>query len=132
MKDAFHDYVVRGRADAVNPRRTGTKAAALYRLAIPAGETAVLSLRLAAEDEAREPAFGRGFEEILDRRRREADEFYDVRIPEEATEEERRVVRQAYAGLLWSKQYYHYVVKDWQLRYGGPGSTCCQPEVPRC
>jgi len=113
VKDAFHDYVVRGRAEAVNPAASGTKAAALYRLEIGAGAEAVVTLRLTADGEPKGEPSGPGFDEILQLRRREADEFYRERIPESATAEERRVARQAYAGLLWSKQYYHYVVEDW-------------------
>ena len=113
VKDAFHEYLVRDRSEAVNPVRTGTKAAAHYRLEIPAGGTATLSMRLFADGQAPATAFGRDFEAILERRRREAGAFYAARLPEGATEEERRVARQAYAGLLWSKQFFHYVVKDW-------------------
>jgi hypothetical protein len=113
VKDAFHEHLVRGRTGAVNPARTGTKAAAHYRLDIPAGKTATLSLRLYAQDETTAAAFGSDFERVLERRRREADEFYAALLPEGATAEERRVARQAYAGLLWSKQFFHYVVKDW-------------------
>ena len=113
VKDAFHEYVVRGRTQAVNPDRTGTKAAALYRVDIPAGGEAVLRLRLSAEGEASGKPLGPGFDGVFADRRREADAFYAARTPERATEEERRVMRQGWAGLLWSKQLYHYVVKDW-------------------
>jgi len=113
VKDAFHEYVIGGRADAVNPAGEGTKAAALYRVEIPARGTVVLDLRLSHEDQAPAESFGRGFDEALERRRREADAFYSARLPEEATADERLAARQGWAGLLWSKQFYHYVVKDW-------------------
>jgi hypothetical protein len=114
-KDAFHEYVVHGKAEAVNPRRVGTKMAAHYVLTIPAGGEAVVRLRLAAEDEMHGESFGAAFDETFAERIGEADEFYADRIPPavDGDEEPRRVARQAYAGLLWSKQFYHYVVKDW-------------------
>jgi hypothetical protein len=112
-KDAFHEYVVNGRKQAVNPERVGTKAGALHRLEIPAGEQAVLRLRLFAEKEAKGSAFDADFDRTFDARIREADAFFAARIPEGATDEERSLMRQGWAGLLWSRQLYHYVVKDW-------------------
>jgi len=113
VKDAFHDYVVRGRKSALNPGRLGTKAAALYRLTIPGGGRAAARLRLAAEAEVPKQPLAAEFDATLEARRREADQFYASRIPEGTTEDERRIMRQAYAGLLWTKQFYHYSVKDW-------------------
>jgi hypothetical protein len=123
VKDAFHEYVVRGRREAVNPAQRGTKAAAHYVLEVPAGGQAVLRLRLSAEDEAPRQPFGADFPWTFERREREADDFYERRLGG-ATPEERAVARQGYAGLLWSKQFYHYVVKDWLE--GDPG----QPPPP--
>ena len=125
VKDAFHEYVVSGRRGAINPERRGTKAAALYRLTIPAGGEVVLRLRLFRE--AAGPgagAMGAGpgavgtvqpaaFDAIVAQRRHEADAFYAARIPTHLPDEEKRVARQAYAGLLWSKQFFHYIVRDW-------------------
>jgi hypothetical protein len=111
-KDAFHEYVVHGRAEAVNPAQTGTKAAVHYVLELAPGAQQTLRLRLFAEDEAPKQAFGYDFQWVFEQRQREADEFYAGRIPADEPEE-RRVARQGYAGLLWSKQFYHYVVKDW-------------------
>ena len=113
VKDAFHDYVVGGRKDAVNPARVGTKAAALYHLEIPAGGEVVLRLRLFAGKHARGAAIDADFDRTFEDRRREADAFYAARTPKGATEAERAVMRQGWAGLLWSKQFYHYVIKDW-------------------
>jgi hypothetical protein len=119
VKDAFHDYVIGNRADAVNPKGQGTKAAAHYRVLIPDGDRATLQLRLYAEEEAPTQAFGADFDRTFADRIREADEFYAARIPADSSNtggektEEARVSRQAYAGLLWSKQFYHYVIKDW-------------------
>ncbi len=113
VKDAFHEYVVAGRSEAVNAEKTGTKAAALYQLEIAAGSEATLRLRLYAETEAPRQVFGPEFDRVFAERMLEADRFYSSRLPKELTEEERRVERQAYAGLLWSKQFYHLAVKDW-------------------
>jgi hypothetical protein len=114
VKDAFHELVVHGRADAVNPAATGTKVAARHRLRLPAGGEAVLRLRLQPVAGApEERALDSGFDEVLAARRREADAFYAARTPASAGPEESRVIRQAYAGLLWTRQFYHYVVGDW-------------------
>jgi hypothetical protein len=115
VKDAFHEYVVHGRRDAVHPGQTGTKAAPLYVLTVPPRGQTVVKLRLTEEAAAGDAtaALGAAFDAVFNERIREADEFYDVGVPAEATADERRVVRQAYAGLLWSKQFYNYVVKDW-------------------
>ncbi|HVU18211.1 MAG TPA: hypothetical protein VHD32_14910 [Candidatus Didemnitutus sp.] len=113
VKDAFHDYVVHGRSEAVNPKRNGTKAAALCHLDLAAGETRVIRLRLSAESEAPRKAFGPEFAEVFSARQLEAEDFYRNLLPGDIPEEERNVARQAYAGLLWSKQFYHYIVADW-------------------
>jgi Mannosylglycerate hydrolase MGH1-like glycoside hydrolase domain/Glycosyl hydrolase family 63 C-terminal domain len=112
-KDAFHRYVVEGETGAVNPARTGTKAAVRYRLDIPAGATVTLRLRLNDRAPQSFQPFGRAFDAAVEQRRREADEFYATIIPVSASADAQRVARQAFAGLLWSKQYYHYVVKPW-------------------
>jgi hypothetical protein len=113
VKDAFHDYVVHGRQEAVNPARTGTKAAFHYVLDIPQGESVLLSLRLFPEEQAPRHVFGEEFDRHFEQRIAEADEFWGTRLPHTLPEEERRVARQAYAGLLWSKQFYHYAVQPW-------------------
>ena len=112
VKDAFHRLVVHGESGAVNPARTGTKAAAHYVLELAPGETRTLRLRLAPAEAPRRE-FGAGFDELCARRRAECDAFYSARLPIALTAHERGVVRQAYAGLLWSKQFYHYVVQEW-------------------
>lgn len=113
VKDAFHAFVVEGRRAAVNPAGVGTKAAAHHRLEVPPRSSVVLRARLASTDEAPRMPFGRGFDEVFAARIREADAFYASRAPAHLGDEERRVTRQGYAGLLWSKQFYHYVVHDW-------------------
>ncbi|MCS7034040.1 MAG: glucosidase, partial [Phycisphaerae bacterium] len=112
-KDAFHDFVIHGKADAVNPGHFGTKMAAWYRLKLPSGGSATVRLRLFSLEEAPATAFDAEFDRVFAQRQAESDEFYAVKIPAALDEEQRRVARQAYAGLLWTKQFYHYVVKDW-------------------
>jgi hypothetical protein len=113
VKDAFHDYVVHGLHDRVNPANTGSKAALYYRTSVAAGASVTVRLRLVATPEAPASPFAAEFQDTFAARIAEADEFYDARIAKDATAQERAVVRQAYAGLLWTKQFYHYVVKDW-------------------
>ena len=111
VKDAFHRYVVGGESGAINPARTGTKAAARYRLDVPAGGSRTVKLRLAVS--LPEPAFGPRFDEVFAARIADADEFYEKITPRSLSEDERRVHRQALAGMLWSKQYYFYDVDRW-------------------
>jgi hypothetical protein len=112
-KDAFHEYVVGNRPDAVNPKEQGTKSAAHYRLRLPAGGQVTLQLRLSADEEMPRQPFGTDFDRVFADRIREADEFYLSRIRSPLESPESQVARQAYAGLLWTKQFYHYVIKDW-------------------
>jgi hypothetical protein len=122
VKDAFHNYLVHGRTAAVNPDQTGTKAAALYRLEVPAGAEAVLRLRLneiAPETlAAADGPFGKGFDAILSARRQEADAFYTAITPPAVGEDAARVMRQALAGMLWSKQYYYFDAITWLGEHG--------------
>jgi hypothetical protein len=111
VKDAFHRYVVSGDVAALNPAKTGTKAAARYILDVPAGGAVAVRLRLSATVPA-EP-FGQGFEAAFAARLAEADEFYERITPPSLTEDEKRVHRQALAGMLWTKQYYLYDVDTW-------------------
>jgi hypothetical protein len=112
-KDAFHEYVVGGRKSAVSPGARGTKAAPYYHMILaPAGQVTI-ELRLCALEEATHQPFGPGFDRVFADRIREADAFYAGRIPASQDTPESDIARQAYAGLLWSKQFYHYVIKDW-------------------
>jgi hypothetical protein len=113
VKDAFHEYVIHRRPEAVNPEHQGTKAAAHYVLNVPAGSEVTIRLRLFSEEETPSKPLGASFNQVFDRRIREADLFYRTQIPEFLSEPERQVARQAYAGLLWSKQFYHYVIREW-------------------
>ena len=112
VKDAFNDVVVHGREDRVNPAQRGTKCAPQYSLNLGPGEERIIRLRLSSQASRPAERFGPSFERVLAARKKEADLFYG-RISEDMDEEGRRVARQAYAGLLWSKQFYHYVVKEW-------------------
>jgi mannosylglycerate hydrolase MGH1-like protein len=109
-KDAFHEYLIAGRGEAVNPARVGTKAAAHYVLDVPGGGSRTVRLRLASAPV--DDAFG-GFEEIFTSRIADADEFYERITPRALGEDERRVHRQALAGMLWSKQYYYFDLDQW-------------------
>jgi hypothetical protein len=115
VKDGINDYVVDGRADAVNPEREGTKASARYVLTLAPGETVTVRLRFMPVPKGRDAAdpLGPAFDRTFAAREREADEFYATVIPEHVSEDGRRVMRQALGGMLWSKQYYHYVVERW-------------------
>ena len=139
VKDAFNEYVVRGNKDAVNPAQSGTKMAAYYSLTIEAGQSATVKLRLTdmeplsgmdpdssmvgiitspghADRETGVPGtndFGRGFDAMFAARVKEADEFYTSRVPPELSADAKNVMRQSYAGMLWSKQFYHYDVQSW-------------------
>jgi hypothetical protein len=113
VKDAFHAAIVQNAAGVTNPQATGTKAAAVHRLQIPGGGHVTLRLRLAAKAPADARAPFENFDELFARRIGESDEFFAARLPRGSDHERRNVARQAYAGLLWSKQFYHYVVEDW-------------------
>ena len=117
VKDGINDYVVHGAAGAVNPDRVGTKAAASYGLKIDPGQTAAIRLRLT--DQTTQP-FGPQFDQIFAQRIREADEFYESITPADLSGDARLVMRQSLAGLLWSKQFYHYVIEQWIE--GDPGT----------
>jgi hypothetical protein len=112
VKDAFHEYVIHGDTAAINPAQEGTKAAARYRLRLGPGENAVVRLRL-ADGVLRGAPFGERFDALVAQRQHEADEFYAMVIPATLSDDARGVMRQALAGMLWSKQWYHYDVRRW-------------------
>ncbi len=136
VKDAFHEYVVGNSKAAVNPEQAGTKMAAYHRLRIDPGQSVTLKLRLTDREplafvesgkpgpiispglEMNAPAlatndFGLNFDALFAKRKQEADEFYASRIPKELSDDARNVMRQSLAGMLWSKQFYHYDVRTW-------------------
>src|SRR5262249_41737880 len=114
VKDGINDYLVHGVQGAVNPEQVGTKAAAHYPLTIGPGETATVRLRFTdSERSSSTEVFGVDFDHTLSARQHEADEFYATVMPEGLSPDARNVMRQALAGLLWSKQFYHYEVNRW-------------------
>ncbi|WP_449352865.1 MGH1-like glycoside hydrolase domain-containing protein [Streptomyces shaanxiensis] len=115
VKDGIDRYVVHGETDAVNPAGNGTKAAVHHVLTIPAGDSTRIRLRL-TDTERTDP--WSEFDAVLDLRRAEADTFYAGITPPAIGEEERRLVRQALAGMLWSKQYYYLDVERWLAEHG--------------
>jgi hypothetical protein len=120
VKDAFHEYVVHSNRNAINPALVGTKAAANYALTIGPGESKTIRLRLTdGPFKDTKKAFA-GFDETFHARLNEADEFYRQVIPADLSDDARSVMRQSLGGLLWSKQFYHYVVEEWLE--GDPGN----------
>jgi hypothetical protein len=125
VKDGINNYIVHGRQDAVNSEKTGTKASAHYPITVGAGESKILRLRLSdaapavwtrSEDGQGGP-FG-DFDSILEARRQEADQFYAVVIPSSLNADQANIMRQALAGMLWSKQFYYYDVDKWLEEHG--------------
>jgi hypothetical protein len=116
VKDGINNYVVSGRKDAVNPNQTGTKAAAHYQLNVGAGDTAIIRLRL-SNASSRDP-FGSQFNQIVAQRRADADAFYQAITPARVGEDAANVMRQALAGMLWSKQYFFYDTDKWLEEHG--------------
>lgn len=123
VKDAFDEYLVHQSADSVNPAHRGTKAAPHYHLNVPAGGS--VSVRLRLSDTLQDDPLGAEFDAVFAARKQEADEFYASVIPAQLTADEALVMRQALAGMLWSKQFYHYDVRRWLQ--GDPN----QPKPPR-
>ncbi|MEV0819758.1 MGH1-like glycoside hydrolase domain-containing protein [Nonomuraea rubra] len=117
VKDGIGRHVVHGESGAVNPERAGTKAAVHHVLTVPAGGEVTVRVRLAAGEAGPDP-LGSGFDEVLRRRRAEADAFYAALTPADLGRDEVMVLRQALSGLLWSKQYYHFDVETWLAEHG--------------
>jgi Glycosyl hydrolase family 63 C-terminal domain len=139
VKDAFHEYLIRGNKSAVNPQQTGTKMAAYYPIELTPGQSQTIKLRLTDMEplanmdrtlglvgvitspghddrSASAPAtndFGAGFDNAFTLRQNEADEFYASRVSTDLSDDAKSIMRQAFAGLLWSKQFYHYDVRTW-------------------
>ena len=120
-KDAFHRHIIDEAEDVLNPKQTGTKAAALFKFTIPAGQSVSVRCRLHREHENNGFHSFEEFEETIAARIAECDQFYQEKIPQHLPDEEKSICRQSYAGLLWTKQFYHFVVKDW-LTHSPDGS----------
>src|SRR5499426_2883383 len=120
VKDAIDRYVVHGKKDAVNPAQIGTKVAAHYQISVEAGKSAEIRLRLSSADfVALAPGpFGRDFGTVVDQRRQESDRFYASITPPSVGGDKALVMRQALAGMLWSKQFYYYDVTAWLKEHG--------------
>jgi len=123
FKDAFHEFLIEGNSKALNPSGTGTKCAAHFRLTVPAGGQEGVRLRLASG--LKTPPFA-DFDEVLVSRRQEADEFYAGLQKELTDQDAKSVQRQALAGMIWSKQYFYYDVRQWLK--GDPGQPVPPPE----
>ncbi|MGB9465616.1 MAG: hypothetical protein WBR10_10930 [Candidatus Acidiferrum sp.] len=152
VKDAFHEYVIRSNKSAVNPQQTGTKMAAYYQMQLGPGQVETLKLRLtdmeplatmdrglgivgtitspghAERAEGVPPTndFGAGFDSLYTLRQKEADEFYASRVSTDLSDDAKNVMRQAFGGMLWSKQFYHYDVRSWLE--GDPAGPTPPPE----
>ncbi len=118
VKDGINNYVVNAEQGAVNPDRTGTKTAADYQFEIGVGETATVRLRLSDVPPITMDDPFKRFTQIMQARQKEADEFYNVIIPESVSKDEGLVMRQALAGMLWSKQYFGFNVDTWLEEHG--------------
>jgi hypothetical protein len=112
VKDAFHDFVIAGKRDAVNPALAGTKAAAYRQAPIAPGASFAWRLRLTSDAQAAS-GFGADFDAVIETRKQEATEFYAARLPQKCGEDGHNIQRQAFAGLCWSKQFYFYDVRTW-------------------
>ena len=117
-KDGINEHLVHGNPDAVNPARTGTKAASHHVIEVAPGQTSVLRLRLSDMAPVKLPTPFAHFDQVFATRQREADEFYRYLTPPAATEDEAHVMRQALAGMLWSKQYYFFDASTWLREHG--------------
>lgn len=112
VKDGFHNYLILGDAHALNCENRGTKMSPCFFLKLKAGETKEIKLRL-SDNASLEQPFGKIFVENFTKRKREADAFYKRITPFDLPEDVRDIQRQAFAGMLWSKQFYNYIVEDW-------------------
>jgi hypothetical protein len=119
VKDSFHDYLIRAKADAVNPAKIGSKAAAHYMNDVPSGATWTVSLRLCVAGRSN-PTLGVLPDGIFATRRAEADEFFQSIMPAKLSADEANMMRQALSGMLWTKQYYSFDVKRWLGEHGHP------------
>jgi hypothetical protein len=134
VKDGINDFIVYGHGEAVNPHLTGTKAAAHYRLAIAPEAASVIRLRLTEKAPAmaeRKATFGKRFATVFAKRLSEAEEFYESITPPSVGEDERMVMRQALAGMLWTKQYYYFDLDRWLEEHGANPLQARRRSAPR-
>jgi len=139
VKDGINNFIVHGHQGTVNPEKKGTKVSAHYRVTLGAGQSETLRLRLTDIAPAKMPAgknpaealFGANFESVMQTRRREADEFYATVIPSSLNADSANVMRQAIAGMLWSKQFYYYDVDKWLEEHGADPFRASPRQAPR-
>jgi hypothetical protein len=131
VKDSINNFLVSGQQDAVNPAQTGTKGAVHYQITVGPGESRTLRLRLTDRDSATDPVFGAAFDQILAHRRRDADEFYREVIPSSLSADAANVMRQALAGMMWTKQLYYYDVDKWLEERGANPFKAGRKQAPR-
>jgi hypothetical protein len=139
VKDGINNYIVHGQTGTVNPAGAGTKVAAHYRVMVNPGEFELVRLRLSnvapgrisQTKAAASGRFGKHFDAALKARRKEADEFYATVIPASLNADEGNVMRQALAGMLWSKQFYHYDVDKWLVERGSDPFAENRRQAPR-
>lgn len=130
VKDGINNFVVNGQSNAVNPAQTGTKVTAMYVITVPAQQSYTLRVRLSDVTPDEDP-FGPAFGKVMSTRRREADEFYASITPAKLSEDEARVMRQALAGMMWSKQFYYYDINRWLEERGSEPYVRGRKPAPR-
>jgi hypothetical protein len=118
VKDAFHRYVIEGKQECVNRTNVGTKSAGYCKVEIPGKGEFVMKMRLTSRRPSAESLFGKAFDQTFERCKQEADEFYQAISPPRLSPQERLVMRQALAGMLWSKQYYYFDIERWLVEHG--------------
>jgi hypothetical protein len=126
VKDGINNYIVHGNQSAVNPNNTGTKAAADYSVTIKPGKSVIVRLRLTGNTSDKFNPFGDSYDEIFALRQKEADDFFNTIIPSTLSKDEANVMRQALAGMMWSKQFYLYDIDKWLSEHkdaSGAGSS---------
>ncbi|MFW5665240.1 MAG: MGH1-like glycoside hydrolase domain-containing protein [Coleofasciculus sp.] len=128
LKDGINNYIIHGKTEAINSDNMGTKFSACYFNKIGAGQTKTIRLRLSETPSLTNP-FGEEFEQVFKQRQQEADEFYQRFCPPTASPDLQNIQRQAFAGLLWTKQFYHYIVEDWLN--GDPALPTPEREIKR-
>jgi len=131
VKDGINNFIVHGNREAVNANNNGTKAAANYLVTIEPGKSAVVRLRLAKNHSDPFEPFGDGFENIFVSRKQDADDFYRTVIPAKLNSDESNVMRQALAGMLWSKQFYLYDIDKWLDEHGANPFKASHKHAPR-
>jgi hypothetical protein len=131
VKDGINNYLVQGQQDAVNKALVGTKASAHYPITVGPGEARTLRLRLTDRAFDNEKPFGSAFDQLLAQRQREADEFYASITPVSLSPDAANVMRQALAGMMWSKQFYHYDVDKWLEERGSDPFKATRKAAPR-